>query len=657
MKKILTLFCGIAATLTLDAQIIFQEDFDGIGGSTAGGAGTYTFPAGWLLRNVDNRAPDVGVAYVNDAWERREDFSFNVADSCAFSTSWTNPVGIADDWMWTPVIGPLPANCVLSWNAVAYDPLYPDGYEIRVMTAAQGPPTGSNGVLGNQVSNSTQVYSIAAENTTWTSRSVNLNAYAGQSVYIAFRNNSNNMFLLLIDDVKVEVQVNHDAEVTVVDTVSQYTQIPLAQATAMPLVANIRNNGLQAITNVRLKADVLNASNAVVYTTTSAPVASLASGGVATFNAGNFTPSAEDAYFFRFTPLINETDIVPSNDTDFWALPVFVTDTTYARDNGSVTGGLGIGAGNGGYVGQSFEVTATTVLTSITSFVNAGYTGRPYANVVYNTLPNGTPNVIIASTDTIAYQDDSARVYTIPMSSQIILNPGTYVVCGVEFVNDSTIQIGNTNDIFTTGKIWVNWPTSPFGGWANVEAFAVPSFNKPFVLRPNFGPNCLLNAPSASATNNTLASCGGCNDGEATAAVSGGASPFTYLWSNGDTSMIADSLLPGTYTVTITDANGCSDTASVLVNFTTGITEAAVNGINVYPNPSNGEFALVYNFADVTDATIIITNVLGETVFSTQAQGLLKGNYPVSLKGYSAGAYLLRVVTTTGVQVIPVQIQ
>ncbi|MGL5891674.1 MAG: hypothetical protein ACRC3B_17410, partial [Bacteroidia bacterium] len=126
MKKILTLLCGLSAALSLDAQIIFQEDFDGIGGSTAGGAGTYTFPAGWLLRNVDNVAPDPAVSYVNDAWERREDFSFNVADSAAFSTSWTAPVGVANDWMWTPLIT-LPANCVLSWNAVSYDPQYPDG--------------------------------------------------------------------------------------------------------------------------------------------------------------------------------------------------------------------------------------------------------------------------------------------------------------------------------------------------------------------------------------------------------------------------------------------------------------------------------------------------------------------------------------------------
>ncbi|MCU0432549.1 MAG: choice-of-anchor J domain-containing protein [Bacteroidia bacterium] len=656
MKRIFTLLGCLAAAFSLHAQVIFQEDFDGIGGSTSGGAGTYTFPAGWLLRNVDNVPPDAGVAYVNDAWERREDFANSVTDSAAFSTSWTDPVGIANDWMWTPLIGPLPANCVLKWNAISYDPLYPDGYEIRIMTSAQGPPTGSNGVIGNQITNSTSIFSIAAENTTWTARQVSLAAYAGQSVYIAYRNNSNNQFLLLIDDVTVEVQVNHDAQVTVVDTVSQYTQIPLAQVTALPLVANIRNNGLQAVTNVRLKVDVLNSSNAIVYTTTSAAQASLAGNATATFNAGSFTPTVADDYVFRFNTLINEADQVAGNDTNFWPYSVFVNDSVYARDNSIVNGSIGIGAGNGGFIGQSFTITSTTVLTSVTSYVTLGFTGRPYAQVIYSTLPNGTPNTIIGGTDTITYPDDSARVYTLNMTADLLLNPGTYVVAAIEFVGDSIVQIGLTQDIFTPRTVWVNWPTSPLGGWGNAEAFG-PSFAKPLVLRPNFGPNCLTNPPAASASNNTLASCGGCNDGEATASVSGGASPFTYLWSNGDTSMVADSLLPGTYTVTITDANGCSDTASVLVNFTTGIIETAVNGINVYPNPGNGEFVLVYNFAEVTDATITITNVIGETVFTTQVQGLLNGNYPVSLKGYAAGAYVVRVVTATGVQVVPVQIQ
>ncbi|MBK9319992.1 MAG: hypothetical protein IPM91_15150 [Bacteroidetes bacterium] len=125
---------------SLKILIIFQ-------GITAGGPGTYAFPSGWLLANVDNNIPDVPVSYVNDAWERREDFANNVADSAMFSTSWYNPLSSADDWAWTPAIGPITANAVLNWNALTYDPLFPDGYEVRVMTSAGGPLTVVRGTL------------------------------------------------------------------------------------------------------------------------------------------------------------------------------------------------------------------------------------------------------------------------------------------------------------------------------------------------------------------------------------------------------------------------------------------------------------------------------------------------------------------------------
>ena len=203
MKKILHLVLFVSIGFSTSAQVIFNETFDRVPGSISGGQGTYAFPAGWLLRNVDNRTPYPTVNYVNDAWERREDFLFNVNDSCAFSTSYYNPVGAADDWMWTPPITITGCNPVLSWNSVAYDPAYPDGYEVRVMVAPNE-PTGGPGDIGNQVSNSALLYSIAAANTAWTNNQVNLSSYIGQTVRIAFRNYSNDQFLLAIDDVKVE---------------------------------------------------------------------------------------------------------------------------------------------------------------------------------------------------------------------------------------------------------------------------------------------------------------------------------------------------------------------------------------------------------------------------------------------------------------------
>ena len=56
-------------------------------------------------------------------------------------------------------------------------------------------------------------------------------------------------------------------------------------------------------------------------------------------------------------------------------------------------------------------------------------------------------------------------------------------------------------------------------------------------------------------------SCNGGVDGELTASTLSGLAPFNYLWSSGGTSNTALNLSVGTHIVTVTDANGCSDTA------------------------------------------------------------------------------------------------
>lgn len=72
-------------------------------------------------------------------------------------------------------------------------------------------------------------------------------------------------------------------------------------------------------------------------------------------------------------------------------------------------------------------------------------------------------------------------------------------------------------------------------------------------------------------TGATNATCGDAN-GVATVTVSGGSAPYTYAWSNGDSTASSDSLAAGTYTVTVTEAGGCAATASVSVNSTNGLT-------------------------------------------------------------------------------------
>jgi hypothetical protein len=60
--------------------------------------------------------------------------------------------------------------------------------------------------------------------------------------------------------------------------------------------------------------------------------------------------------------------------------------------------------------------------------------------------------------------------------------------------------------------------------------------------------------------------CYGEDDGYVFAHVSGGALPYSYLWSSSDTLVYIDSLAPGLYYLTVTDANQCNAVSSVTIN-------------------------------------------------------------------------------------------
>ena len=79
----------------------------------------------------------------------------------------------------------------------------------------------------------------------------------------------------------------------------------------------------------------------------------------------------------------------------------------------------------------------------------------------------------------------------------------------------------------------------------------------------------IANTPGVGATipASTPPLCNNSCDGTATALATGGASPYKYTWSGGviSTTSLANNLCSGTYSVTITDANNCNSTSSVVI--------------------------------------------------------------------------------------------
>lgn len=100
-------------------------------------------------------------------------------------------------------------------------------------------------------------------------------------------------------------------------------------------------------------------------------------------------------------------------------------------------------------------------------------------------------------------------------------------------------------------------------------------------------------------------SCMGSADGTATATASGGTPGYTYLWSNNDTAPTTTGLDAGIYTVTVTDAKGCTATttaaptspAALVISF--GKTDVSCFGAadgNITANVSGGTPPYAYNW-------------------------------------------------------------
>ncbi|MDQ3047992.1 MAG: PKD domain-containing protein [Bacteroidota bacterium] len=71
--------------------------------------------------------------------------------------------------------------------------------------------------------------------------------------------------------------------------------------------------------------------------------------------------------------------------------------------------------------------------------------------------------------------------------------------------------------------------------------------------------------PTATISTFTNVACFGGNTGNATIGITGGSPPFTYLWSNGQTTPTANNLIAGIYSVTATDAAGCVASTSITI--------------------------------------------------------------------------------------------
>lgn len=220
MKKLLLLFILVSTFAVANAQvdIFYYEDFSG------------GMPADYTLYDVDAKTPYYTAFQGQPAWIVLPSFG-----DIAISTSYYSPAAAANDWMVTSAIdvpaASVPENKVLaSWFGACTNASYPDGYEVYISTT------------GNTVADfTTKIYSTVNATIDGSSQSYDLSTYAGEKIWLAFRNNSYDGEILMIDDILV----------------GEFAPRDIA-------ALDITNRGYNAEGNVNLKMEVFNAGHETI---------------------------------------------------------------------------------------------------------------------------------------------------------------------------------------------------------------------------------------------------------------------------------------------------------------------------------------------------------------------------------------------------------
>lgn len=142
----------------------------------------------------------------------------------------------------------------------------------------------------------------------------------------------------------------------------------------------------------------------------------------------------------------------------------------------------------------------------------------------------------------------------------------------------------------------------------------------PFTVNFNIGPNSVL------------------------ALATGGTVPYTFVWSNGVIGQYNNNLPYGNYSVTVTDARGCSSVKNILYNSL--VTETDVNfSMKLFPNPAKGMSVLnvQVELEERTEATISLFNISGGLISEMNHElPAGKNQLPLYIGTLPTGVYLVR---------------
>lgn len=132
----------------------------------------------------------------------------------------------------------------------------------------------------------------------------------------------------------------------------------------------------------------------------------------------------------------------------------------------------------------------------------------------------------------------------------------------------------------------------------------------------------------------------GGNDGKIKTSISGGATPYTYLWNNGETKSEIVDLYSGTYTVTVTDINQCA------ITLTQTMTQPTPLHIVSLQSPQHGGYNLSCALSE--DGAINLTVAGGVSPYEFVWNN---GRFTEDMTGLKSGEYTVQIKDANGVKI------
>jgi len=630
MKKLLLSVFGFAAMMaSANAQTYFSEDF-------TAGAGAFT------TVDADGDGNDWGIAdYATGNGEG------NVMTSASWATNPLTP----DNWLISPAIDLTTATGVinLEWLVYAQDQAWvSEYYDVYVSTTNTPAAFTAAGSVFNETLTTSAGYMA---------RSVNVSAFAGQTVYVAYRHyNSTDWFRINLDEIVVKTPLNDDAVMTSMNLA------PFGTGGNEAISGVITNNGGNDITSFDISYTVDGGAPVVQNF-----VQTITAGNTYNFNCATpLAAVAGNSYNVEVTVVAaNDADgsnnMLAASHTALTSIPTKVVvgeEKTGTWCGFCPRGAVGLAGmeATSDFIGIAVHNSDPMAIANYdagTATYHPDFTGYPHGAV--DRVIGGDPSTF----NTMHPQRASAIVPCAVNNITAIYNQATSMIsvsADADFVGNVTGEFRMScviieDDIQTTGNGWdqVNYytgnaygplvdPVSGFAWHTAADPVAPTAFGGYDHVAISLSNNDILGDAGSLTMNPTIGT-----QNHAFADIAG--------------SVVTDQTMAKSHAVVmiVNAATGEIVNAGIstisVVTSTEKIADAKF-ALTVFPNPTVDNAVVSFNLETANNVKMEVYNAMGALVYTKDAGNLATGNHTMAFNGSELNSGFYFVNLTIGNNVI-----